>query len=1093
MLFKLPPVFGINAKSAIGTIRQLLIPAREISGIAVKLTIGSQVGHLVTLDEKDGKSEIFLFSTKPKPNSRSAYAAVIVAKTLPAELGEVVNLEEENWLCHPTSAMSDPRQAALDSWRAGFHYIDERSVGEGRIGLRCPQLGALHAIHAHWSTSKGIATVVMPTGTGKTETMLAAMISASCARILVVVPTHALRTQVADKFLTLGVLKHERTAVLSASIQRPVVGMLTSIPSDPVDLEDFVEKCNVVVLTSMIASRCSDEICNILSTKCSHLFIDEAHHAEAPTWKTFKARFVERTVLQFTATPFRADGQPLDGKIIYVYPLRQAQAEGYFRPIRFSGVYAYNPLLADQAIAQKVIDELAADATSKHVAMARVSNHLRAKDVFAIYTAMGRYNPVMLHSGMGSKDQAIARQMLLNGSARIVVCVDMLGEGFDMPELKIAAFHDLRKSLPVTLQLAGRFTRGRADLGDPVFIANTADVDLTEELRSLYSQDPDWNGLLPELSDGAIAGEIETQQFIAGFDGHIDELPLSELRPAASMVIYRTSCANWTPKNFAAGFKGLSGKDRVYPLFNELENTLVVVTATSSAVPWTDLAPIRDFTWELLLAVWDSKLGMLFIHGSNNNGLYTGLAKALCGEGVALVVEPEVYRAFSGINRLMLNNVGLNEHMGRQIRYTSRMGPDVGARLSDATLATTRKAVLAGAGFENGKPASIGAAKRGRIWSNLRLRVNTFVAWCRHVGAKVADSTIDSEEVLKGTLVPKVVESRPSAVAIGADWPIEILDDVESATVFELSAVKELRQTDVGLDVLDAGPDAPLILRFYSDHDEVQVRLEFVGLDASADFKFVYQGVSSWQVRRGKSAVDLCKFLTDNPPIIWFSDGSSLEGNFHTELRTESGLYNVDKLHVVDWSGVDITKESQREERRSDSVQFRTIERLKAIGDYMIIFDDDGAGEAADVVAIRIDNADHPKNIDVELYHCKYSMEKKAGARVDDLYVVCGQAQRSVMWLHNKGRRTDLFAHLLKREATRVESGRPTRIEFGTTEELNVLRDLSRRCNIRLYVFIVQPGLSKAMTTNRQMALLGVTERFLYETYQVPFSVLCHL
>jgi superfamily II DNA or RNA helicase len=54
----------------------------------------------------------------------------------------------------------------------------------------------------------------------------------------------------------------------------------------------------------------------------------------------------------------------------------------------------------------------------------------------------------------------------------------MLGEGFDLPELKIAAFHDIRKTLAVTLQLAGRFTRARHDLGDATFIANLADVDV---------------------------------------------------------------------------------------------------------------------------------------------------------------------------------------------------------------------------------------------------------------------------------------------------------------------------------------------------------------------------------------------------------------------------------------------------------------------------------------------------------------------------------------------------------------------------------------------------------------------------------------
>jgi superfamily II DNA or RNA helicase len=53
-----------------------------------------------------------------------------------------------------------------------------------------------------------------------------------------------------------------------------------------------------------------------MATHCPYLFIDEAHHAEAPTWIAFKEQFRGRRVLQFTATPFREDGRPLDGDII---------------------------------------------------------------------------------------------------------------------------------------------------------------------------------------------------------------------------------------------------------------------------------------------------------------------------------------------------------------------------------------------------------------------------------------------------------------------------------------------------------------------------------------------------------------------------------------------------------------------------------------------------------------------------------------------------------------------------------------------------------------------------------------------------------
>lgn len=153
--------------------------------------------------------------------------------------------------------------------------------------------------------------------------------------------------------------------------------------------------------------------------------------------------------------------------------------------------------------------------------------------------------------------------------------------------------------------------------------------------------------------------------------------------------------------------------------------------------------------------------------------------------------------------------------------------------------------------------------------------------------------------------------------------------------------------------------------------------------------------------------------------------------------------------------------------------------------------DDDGKGEAADIVGISLDNQTLPKLITVDMYHCKYSSAPQPGSRISDMYEVCGQAQRSVLWLHNKDRRTDLFAHLLKREALRVESGRATRFEIGTKERLIQIRDISRTCRVTIHVHIVQPGLSKAEAADHQLALLGVTEKFLQETYQVPLKVYC--
>jgi len=91
-------------------------------------------------------------------------------------------------------------QQVLDSWEGAFSYVQEKPA-QSIIGLRGPQIGAVHAVHAHWSTSNAPATIVMPTGTGKTETMLSILVSAGCPKILVVVPTDALRTQIAENSL----------------------------------------------------------------------------------------------------------------------------------------------------------------------------------------------------------------------------------------------------------------------------------------------------------------------------------------------------------------------------------------------------------------------------------------------------------------------------------------------------------------------------------------------------------------------------------------------------------------------------------------------------------------------------------------------------------------------------------------------------------------------------------------------------------------------------------------------------------------------------------------------------------------------------
>lgn len=204
-------------------------------------------------------------------------------------------------------------------------------------GLRPPQLGAMHAVLGYWTTNRATpATVVMPTGTGKTETMLALLVAARALRLLVLVPSDALRTQVANKFETLGVL--QELGIVSNSAQRPVVGEVQHGFTTAAMAGAFTQACNVIVMTPQALDACQGEARQTLLDSCTHIFIDEAHHVAAATWASIRDNFAHKRVVQFTATPFREDGKHLQRRVLYSFPLREAQSQGYFSKIDYTSV-----------------------------------------------------------------------------------------------------------------------------------------------------------------------------------------------------------------------------------------------------------------------------------------------------------------------------------------------------------------------------------------------------------------------------------------------------------------------------------------------------------------------------------------------------------------------------------------------------------------------------------------------------------------------------------------------------------------------------------------------------------------------------------
>lgn len=1084
----LPPQFSLNRRVSQSWIRQLLRPSFSGQASVRSLNGKKRSGELLT--EPDGRTTIVLPSRLQTP--RETADAVLVVPTARAASSEAESRQHgsavrwlrpkaRSWPIQDPTRWAERCEKVLNSWQGQFTFRQEIPNDPNSSGLRPPQIGAAYAALAHWTISGDPATVVMPTGTGKTETMLALLVSERFRRLLVVVPTSALRGQIADKFVNLGLLK--ALNVLGAHALYPVVGLLANRPRTPDDARAFFSCCNVVVTTMSVAGGCSPEVQEAIVESCSHLFIDEAHHITAPTWEQFRRRFDGRPTLQFTATPFRSDGRHVDGKAIYSYPLRKAQAEGYFRTITFRPVDEFDQELADKAIAAAAVAQLERDRAQglTHIVMARTATIERAKAIHGLYqTIAAAHNPVLVHSRLSATERRDALRRLRQSEAGVVVCVDMLGEGFDLPELKIAALHDVHKSLAITLQFTGRFTRSRSDIGSATMIANIGSASVQDSLRALYAEDADWNVVLQQLNEGAVGKQAEAAQFFGAFAAPSRDIPIQNVLPKMSTVVYRTKCPVWHPEAIPEEV----GDGYVYssPQVNQRDRVAVFVVRTLVPIAWGAIRDFQDLRWDLYLLHWDQARHLLFIHCSTNEGVFRELAEAVAGPDAALIHGETVYRAMHDITRLIFLNLGLSHAVNRMVRFTMYAGPDVYEGLTEAAYQNRIKTNVFGRGYRGGHRVSIGASQRGRIWSHQAARsIPEWVDWCHGVGAKLLDESISFGQILKGAMVPKILSARPDLVPLAIEWPDDLFLRPEDSLQLDIGGDR-VPFFEVGLELVDHTPDQPIRFRVFGEHWNAEYEIVF----KQDEVEYRPVGALDPQLISFRTKRSLSQWFEDYPPTVYFEKSALLIGKLLYRQENAS-LVPFDPARVItwDWTGVDITKESQKSTKRPDSIQRRVIETLARRQDqpYALLFDDDASGEAADIVAMRTTDTE----LIVELYHCKFSKKKDAGARLIDLYEVCGQAQRSVRWKEDPER---LIGHLARRDQYRVKGGGASRFERGDTNLLRALRDQTRRLSPRFTVFVVQPGLSRGQLDSDHLELLAATELFLKETLAVNFQVI---
>lgn len=985
----------------------------------------------------------------------------------------------------------DSPDEVLKSWTGQFRFHEEDEEA-GTHGLRRPQIGAIHAIAAHFAVGKEFdaATVVLPTGTGKTETMLATQVYRRLHRTLVIVPSSALRKQISTKFKTLGVLPS--ASIVRREIARPRVAVVEHAIGSAEEAHTLLSQANVIVALPNALEVSNAEAIAALVDGCTDLIVDEAHHVAADTWSRVREAFKTKRILQFTATPFRRDGKRIDGKIIFNYKLGDAQAAGYYRPITLKAIEEYGDQEArDRAIASAAIEALRHDRVElqkDHLLMARTESRARAMAVVKIYEELApEFKPVLVCTGAGRKtanEDALERlQDRGPDGARIVVCVNMLGEGFDLPHLKVAALHDSHQSIAIALQFIGRFTR-KGDwqsIGDATVVANIADPITESKLANLYAEGADWDQIIRRLSESSIASELRLQEVVLGLreSGNLSaKLSLWNLRPALSAQFFQTTCEEWIPQAFESI---LPPNAENWFALNDAEKILVAVVRRVVKVNWGHYQDVVDTIYDLIVLKWDQESALLAIYASDYDGLKSEkIAEAVACGKAKLVCGTPIFNVLNNVELPLVKSLG-SSRVGA-ISFTSYFGPNVTEGLAFIEKAESELNNIACLGYEEGDRVIWGCTqRRGKIWQVRTGSIAEWLEWTDRTWKKVRTDDDRSDNITRDFLRPEKLKGHHGAHPISAQWgeQAQMRQADSQAIIFGQAEVPLIMVT---IEIAEVAADGSITLRFCADDMTSEYKFTITDEDM-AGYRHEHTAGPAVQFRKSRiEALPLEEYLQKDPIIIRYADGSYSYNCYHIETKINAGAFDRGRLEVWDWSGIPLNNESMKKSGDKDTIQYKTFENLA--DQFDIIFNDDGPGESADLICLKDVEED---SIRLALVHCKGAVGGKVSRDIQNLYVVCGQAQKNITAKHMGIKR--LYSDLKRRHDAWTRDG-ASRFLKGDMKQLAYFKEKARRASVLFEVLLVQPGVSAKTVTDDGLRLLATTELFLKKTTEADFRVI---
>jgi superfamily II DNA or RNA helicase len=365
------------------------------------------------------------------------------------------------------------------------------------LNIRNPQREAYQALADYagnpQETEREVG-IVLPVGCGKSGTITLAPFAFRSNRTLVVAPGVHIAGQLAADFdPTKTDMFYRKCQVLDgAPYPEPVEIRGTS--TNRGDLDDAA----VVITNIHQLQGGTNRWLQALPTDYFDLILfDEGHHSVAESWETLRTHFPNARIVNFSATPLRADGQVMAGRVLYSYPIFRAIQEGYVKRLkavqlnprtlryvrrengeeievdlaevrrlgeaeadfRRSIVTSIETLTTIVDASIRELERLRANSGERRLKIiASALNFEHCRQIVQAYTARGQ-RAGYVHSREESSANLRVMQQLEAHQLDVIVQVRKLGEGFDHPLLAVAAIFSIFSNLSPFVQFVGRIMR----------------------------------------------------------------------------------------------------------------------------------------------------------------------------------------------------------------------------------------------------------------------------------------------------------------------------------------------------------------------------------------------------------------------------------------------------------------------------------------------------------------------------------------------------------------------------------------------------------------------------------------------------------